>query len=249
MKQSSKAWGIAFFMGMMFWGNWAQAADNTVSTVDSQELFRSQLVKDTGNNGQAVQDGEAVDKAVENLPQLNSRFRWAAVKTPAELEEKQRAAQRQKKAIPIIITAADIDREKKAKKRGEQTDTPALITPRPLEIPKINPSQEAKPAEPQQAAPSVPQPAGQPQISPAVQAQWETDAIELPPVMPVAGVAQNDETVPQGQEVVELPPVESVSPGGQEVMAEALAEVMTIELVIDDIVPETVELPPVQPVP
>lgn len=245
MKQSSKAWGFVFFMGMMLLGNWAQAADNNVSTVDSQELFHSQLLQDMDKGkDKTAQVDKAVENAVENLPQLNSRLRWAAVKTPAELEEKQRAQQRQKKAIPIIITAADMDREKKAQKRGEKTDRPSLITPRPLETPKTKPAPEAKPVPQQPAAPPAPQNTMPPHTSPAL--QLPADIIELPPVMPIGGEARNQ--VSPVQEIVELPPVERVGSDEQTIMAEALAEAMTVELVVDEFTAVTEELPPVEPV-
>lgn len=238
MKQISKAWGIVCFMGMMLLGNGAQAADEHISTVDSQELFRSQLVKDNKDMNKAPQADKAVEKAVADLPQLNSRLRWAAVKTTDELEEEQRSKARQKKAVPIIITAADIDREKKARKRGDKTDTPSLISPRPLENRPPKPAPAVKPV----PHPSV-TPVQQPQLP--VNPQLPSDTIELPPVMPVQSTQQTAELQPV-QDVVELPPVERVVPAEQEIMAEALAEVMTVELVVDDITTE--ELPPVQPV-
>ncbi|SHK50482.1 hypothetical protein SAMN05216582_1061 [Selenomonas ruminantium] len=238
MKQSKRVWGIIFFMGMMLLGNWGEAAE-AVSTVDSQELFRSQLVKDDKAEDKAKQAAQAVDKAVDDLPQLNSRFRWAAVKSSAELEEKQRVQERQKKAIPIIITAADIDREKKARKRSGKPDAPSMISPRPLEMPQIKPAPPKTAPKPVVPTPPQRQQVSEPQPLPA-------DTIELPPVMPVT--VQNEGTEGHPREIVELPPVEPVASGEQDVMTQALAEVMTAELVVDDIAEDREELPPVQPV-
>ncbi|MBE6084270.1 MAG: hypothetical protein E7203_02155 [Selenomonas ruminantium] len=231
MMYRSKAAGMAVFIGMIMAGSLVQAAEGTVSTVDSQELFRSRLVTDNkGSN--APQAAKAVDEAVSNLPQLNSRLRWSAVKTPAELEEEKKAAQRQKKAIPIIITAADIDKERKAKKKGEKTDTPALISPRPIQPPQITPVQQPAPKKP--AAPSVP-----------------ADTLELPPIQPVSAVPQQ-QAKPQvkAQETAELPPI---TPVGQsavpvETIMDAIVESTSIELVINDITNNSVELPAIQPV-
>ena len=151
MKQS-KALGIAVFISMMMTGAVTQAAENQVSTVGTGTLFPSHVVQD-GKGQNTEKAAAAVDKAVANLPELNSRLRWAAVKSPAELAEEQKAAQRKTKAIPIIITAADIDKERKAQKRGEKVEKPALISPRPIEPPKIT-------AAPRQ--PIVPQPVKEP---------------------------------------------------------------------------------------
>ena len=130
---------------MMMTGAVTQAAENQVSTVDTGTLFQSHLVQD-GKGQNAEKAAAAVDKAVANLPELNSRLRWAAVKSPAELAEEQKAVQRKTKAIPIIITAADVDKERKAQKRGEKVEKPTLISPRPIEPPKIT-------AAPQQPGP------------------------------------------------------------------------------------------------
>ncbi|WP_074671810.1 hypothetical protein [Selenomonas ruminantium] len=227
MMYRSKAAGMAVFIGMIMAGSLVQAAEGTVSTVDSQELFRSRLVTDNkGSN--APQATKAVDEAVSNLPQLNSRLRWSAVKTPAELEEEKKAAQRQKKAIPIIITAADIDKERKAKKKGEKTDTPALISPRPIQPPQITPVQQPAPKKP--ATPSVP-----------------ADALELPPIQPVSAAPQQQV---KAQETAELPPITPVAQSAVpvETIMDAIVESTSIELVINDITNNSVELPAIQPV-
>lgn len=234
MKYSSKAAGLAVFIGMIMAGSFAQAAEGTVSTVDSQELFRSRMVSD--NKVKPAPDaGQAVDKAVAGLPELNSRLRWAAVKTPAELEEEKKAAQRQKKAIPIIITASDIDKERKAKKKGEKTDKPGIISPRPIEPPKITPTPQLVPQKPvvRPAQPAVP-----------------ADTLELPPIQPVGGAVQAPQVKPQ--ETAELPPVTPVAQAQPavpvETIMDAIVEATSIELVVSDITDDSVELPAIQPV-
>lgn len=234
MMYRSKAAGMAVFIGMIMAGSLAQAAEGTVSTVDSQELFRSRLITDNkGSN--APQAAKAVDEAVANLPQLNSRLRWSAVKTPAELEEEKKAAQRQKKAIPIIITAADIDKERKAKKNGEKTETPTLISPRPIQPPKITPA---------------PQPVPQKPAVRPVQPALPTDAVELPPVQSIGGMVQQPQVKPQ--EVVELSPImpiaQAQTPVPVETIMDAIVEATSVELVVKDVGGESVELPAVQPV-
>ena len=237
MNYCSKAAGLAVFIGMVMAGSFVQGAENTVSTVDSQELFRSRMVSDGKAANKAPDTAQAVDKAVANLPELNSRLRWAAVKTPVELAEEKKAAQRQTKAIPIIITAADIDKERKAKKKGEKTNTPALISPRPLEAPKITPA---------------PAPAPKPvQTKPVVQAD-AANVTELPPIQPIGGVVQPSAAKPV--EVAELPPIMPVAQPQKavpvETIMDAIVESTSIELVVQKVVADggSVELPAVQPV-
>ena len=233
MKQS-KALGIAVFISMMMTGAVTQAAENQVSTVDTGTLFQSHLVQD-GKGQNTEKAAAAVDKAVANLPELNSRLRWAAVKSPAELAEEQKAAQRKTKAIPIIITAADIDKERKAQKRGEKVEKPALISPRPIEPPKIT-------AAPQQ--PVVPQPVKEPAKSAPAADVWE-----LPPVQPVAGKPQVNAAT---QEIVELSPimpVKAVESVPVETIMDAIVEATSVELVVREIKDDSVvELPAVEPV-
>jgi len=234
MEYGSKAAGMAVFIGMVMAGSFAQAAAGTVSTVDSQELFRSRMVMDN-KAPKGPDTAQAVDNAVANLPELNSRLRWAAVKTSAELAEEKKAAQRQNKAIPIIITAADIDKERKAQKRGEK---PSLITPRPVQPPKITstPAPVVKPAAVQPV-----QPLSRPVVS--------ADVVELPPIQPISSVVRTIKP----EETVELPPImPAVQPQKTvpvETIMEAVVESTSIELVIHDVADENhVELPAVQPV-
>ena len=233
MKQS-KALGIAVFISMMMTGAVTQAAENQVSTVDTGTLFQSHLVQD-GKGQNTEKAAAAVDKAVANLPELNSRLRWAAVKSPAELAEEQKAAQRKTKAIPIIITAADIDKERKAQKRGEKVEKPTLISPRPIEPPKIT-------AAPQQ--PVVPQPVKEPAKSAPAADVWE-----LPPVQPVAGKPQVNAAT---QEIVELSPimpVKAVESVPVETIMDAIVEATSVELVVREIKDDSVvELPAVESV-
>ena len=233
MKQS-KALGIAVFISMMMTGAVTQAAENQVSTVDTGTLFQSHLVQD-GKGQNTEKAAAAVDKAVANLPELNSRLRWAAVKSPAELAEEQKAAQRKTKAIPIIITAADIDKERKAQKRGEKVEKPALISPRPIEPPKIT-------AAPQQ--PVVPQPVKEPAKSAPAADVWE-----LPPVQPITAAPQRSTAA---QEVVELSPivpVKAVESVPVETIMDAIVEATSVELVVREIKDDSVvELPAVEPV-
>ena len=232
MKQS-KALGIAVFISMMMTGAAAGAAENQVSTVDAETLFHSRLVQDS--KGQtAAKATAAVESAAADLPQLNSRLRWAAVKTPAELAEEEKAARRQTKAIPIIITAADIDRERKAKKRGEKTETPALIAPRPVQPPKITPAPQ--PIQKPKAQQPLPESGTAP-----VQDTWE-----LPPIQPV-GSPQ----LQMQQETVALPAIEPVVAAENvpvETIVDAIVEATSVELVIQDVQGESVELPAVQPI-
>lgn len=228
--RESKALGIAVLTGMMIAGSfgWGEAA---VSTVDSQELFHAQLLQDKKGKNTEAQAAKAVDEAVRDLPELNSRLRWSAVKSPEELAEEKKAAQRQTKAIPIIITAADIDKERKAKKRGEKTDIPEIIAPRPLQPPVVKPKPEAKP---EPVKPVQTQPETDLEIVPLVPA----NVVELPAVQPVGGVLPGKETVEL--EIEKLP---------QQAVEEAIVESTSIELTINAVSsPDTVELPAIEPV-
>lgn len=233
MKQS-KALGIAVFISMMMTGVVTQAAENQVSTVDTGTLFQSHLVQDDKGQNTA-KAAEAVDKAVANLPELNSRLRWAAVKSSTELAEERKAVQRQTKAIPIIITAADIDKERKAQKRGGKVEKPAIISPRPIEPPKIT-------AVPQH--PVVPQP-----VQEAVKSVPAADIWELPPVQPIAGKPQVSAAT---QEIVELSPivpVKAVESVPVETIVDAIVEATSVELVVREVKDDSVvELPAVEPV-
>lgn len=232
MKQS-KVLGVAVLISMMMAGNVTYGAENTISTVDSQALFRSRLVQDNKGQSTAPKTEEEVESAASNLPALNSRLRWAAVKTSVELEEEKKAVQRKTKAIPIIITAADIDKQRKAKKQDEKTDKPSLISPRPIQPPKITPTPQPVPQKPavKPAQPVIP-----------------ADSLELPPIQPVGGAPQLQV---KPQETVALPPITPVQPVASvpvETIMDAIVEATSIELVIDKVKDNSVELPAIQPV-
>lgn len=224
--KESKALGLAIAAGMMLLGSFG-IGEAAVSTVDSQELFRGHLPQEDKGRNTEQQAAKAVEQAVSNLPALNSRLRWAAVKSPEQLEEEKRAVQRQTKAIPVIITASDIDKERKAKKRGEKTETP-ILTPRPIAPPTLTPEVPVVKPAPVMKPPQTP-------------AAMPADVVELPPVEPIGQASVNEAVKPA--ETVELSPVELV---------EAIAEVTTVELVIDEVADDNtgdmVELPSVQPV-
>lgn len=230
--RESKVLGIAVLTGMMMAGgfSWGEAA---VSTVDSQELFHAQLLQDKKDKSTEQQAAKAVDEAVRNLPELNSRLRWSAVKSQEELAEEKKAVQRQTKAIPIIITAADIDRERKAKKRGEKTDSPEIITPRPLQPSVVTPAPKTETVKP---VPTQPEPQAETDLE--IQPLVPVDVVELPPVQPVAGVLPGKETVEL--EIEKLP---------QQAIEDAIVESTGIELTISEISSsDTVELPAIEPV-
>ena len=235
--RESKVLGIAVLSSMMIAGsfNWGEAA---VSTVDSQELFHARLLQDNKEEHTKQQAAKAVDEAVRNLPELNSRLRWSAVKTSDELVEEQKAAERQTKAIPIIITAADVDRARKAEKRGEKTEIPEILSPRSLQPSVITPAPKpemAPPQQPQQMQPMQPQP--QTEIDLEIQ-PLPADVVELPAVQPVDGVMPGKETVEL--EIEKLP---------QQVVEEAIVEATSLELTIQEIgSQDTVELPAIEPV-
>jgi hypothetical protein len=207
MKYSSKALGMA--VSMLLLGNVAFAADTGAG--ENSDFARSLMIQDQPQADSKQKAAKAVDNAISNLPELNTRLRWAAVKSPQELAEEQKAAQRQHKAIPIIITAADVDKARKEEKKQGKKTTEQIISPRPLQQPELKPQMPVKP-----------QPVGQPQAPQPVR----ENVVELPPIQPIG---QSQPVSQPPTETVELSPVQPVAPAASTLL-DALVEVTSVEL-------------------
>ena len=142
------------------------------------------------------------------LPGRNARLHWDAVGTApkADAEAGKAAATQAPKAVPIIITAADIDAQKKAGKKS-----PAEVQPAVLPQPPVAPP-----------APAVqPQPA--PVVAPAKTALPAGNVVELPPIQAVEVKLPAVARPAAAKPVVELPPIEKVP-------AAAASKAQTVEL-------------------
>ena len=217
MKYSSKALSMA--VGMLLLGHVAFAAD-AGTTGGAQDFARSLTPQDSKTVDTGKKAAKAVDDAVHNLPELNARLHWAAVKSPKELAEEQKAAQRQNKAIPIIITAADVDKARKEEKKQGKKPAVPIISPRPLQPPTITPQA----------------PVQQPVVQPQAPQPVDGNVVELPPVQPVAQ--------PQP---ASLAPVTPTTPATID-MLDALVEVTSVELQVRPVTDDNITELTIQPV-
>ncbi len=142
------------------------------------------------------------------LPGRNARLHWDAVGTAthADAETNKAAALQVPKAVPIIITAADIDAQKKAGKKATADVKPS----QPAVMPQL-------PAAP--AAPAV-----RPQPVPAKEAVPAENVVELPPIQAVEVKLPPAAIPAAAKQVVELPPIEKVP------AAVAASKSQTVEL-------------------
>lgn len=220
MKYSSKALGMA--VSMLLLGNVAFAAEAGTAGENS-DFARSLMIQDQPQGDSKQKAAKAVDNAINNLPELNTRLRWAAVKSPQELAEEQKAAQRQHKAIPIIITAADMDKARKEEKKHGQQKPSTLISPRPLQQPELKP---------------------QPVVQPQVPQPVRENVVELPPIQPIG---QSQPVSQPPTETVELSPVQPVAPSASTLL-DALVEVTSVELQVRPVEDSNIMELTIQPV-
>lgn len=139
------------------------------------------------------------------LPGRNARLHWDAVGTAthADAETNKAAAVQVPKAVPIIITAADIDAQKKAGKKATADVKPS----QPAVMPQLP------------AAPAV-----RPQPVPAKEAVPAENVVELPPIQAVEVKLPPAAIPAAAKQVVELPPIEKVP------AAVAASKSQTVEL-------------------
>lgn len=255
-KQTVLLAGLALVLSA---GNGLAAETTTVSTVDSQQLFKSnQLVTDPskqiGANHQGAEEKITDARPVVQRPLLHWDSLENAQRTQLAVKTSAAPLVVVHKAVPIIITAADIEAQEKAARRKNKNDlvpvvepvgtlegnqgvkpagtTPALTAMVPP-VPARSAAAASTAATAAAAVPTVPagtMPASQkkvPAVQPSTVAQ---DTVELPPIRAIIEPSASQAVVTS----VELPPIQPVAS-----VRSAAAQARSAE---------TVELPPIHPV-
>lgn len=219
-KQTVLLAGLALVLSA---GNGLAAETTTVSTVDSQQLFKSnQLVTDpskqTGANHQGAEEKITDARPVVQRPLLHWDSLENAQRTQLAVKTSAAPLVVVHKAVPIIITAADIEAPEKAARRKNKNDLVPVVEP----VGTLEGKQDVKPA--------GTMPASQkkvPAVQPSTVAQ---DTVELPPIRAIIEPSASQAVVTS----VELPPIQPVAS-----VRSAAAQARSAE---------TVELPPIHPV-
>ena len=204
------------------------AADATGATVDAQQLFHAdKLVTDTAKT--KTVDARKVEAAAEaaGRPVPRPLLHWDSVeRQPKEAKQSAQPAVAVPKAVPIIITAADIDAQNK--KEHHQAQSSAVVPIQPVVPIRPFPQVQPSPIEPPVVKPT---PLQQPAAVSSTSDSHNT--VELPPIQPVIQKAAGQASRP-AEKMVALPPIEPVP------AASIKAAVVQPAA--------TVELPPIQPV-
>ena len=219
-KQTVLLAGLALVLSA---GNGLAAETTTVSTVDSQQLFKSnQLVTDpskqAGANHQGAEEKITDARPVVQRPLLHWDSLENAQRTQLAVKTSAAPLVVVHKAVPIIITAADIEAQEKAARRKNKNDLVPVVEP----VGTLEGKQDVKPA--------GTMPASQkkvPAVQPSTVAQ---DTVELPPIRAIIEPSASQAVVTS----VELPPIQPVAS-----VRSAAAQARSAE---------TVELPPIHPV-
>ena len=213
LKHSKKA-GAALLLAVLTVSQTAGLASAKVSTVSAEELFHSkQFIKDPVKRNKL--NVSQVEKIRANS--VRARLHWDAVEQKevlSSLKEEQAAP----KANPIIITAADMEKEKKqpkkqeaVKEQEERKEIQPVQPQQPVQQPELQSKPQPKPQTENAAS------AGKEAITamPAVKRQEEF--VELPPIQPILQAQAAKETAPAKENaakpriVVELPPIEQIA--------------------------------------
>lgn len=231
-KQTVLLAGLALVLSA---GNGLAAETTTVSTVDSQQLFKSnQLVTDpskqTGANHQGAEEKITDARPVVQRPLLHWDSLENAQRTQLAVKTSAAPLVVVHKAVPIIITAADIEAQEKAARRKNKNDLVPVVEP----VGTLEGNQGVKPAETTPALTATVPPV--PARSAAAAATAATAAAAVPTV-PAGTMPASQKKVPAvqpstvAQDTVELPPIRAI-----------------IEPSASQAVVTSVELPPIQPV-
>lgn len=219
-KQTVLLAGLALVLSA---GNGLAAETTTVSTVDSQQLFKSnQLVTDpskqTGANHQGAEEKITDARPVVQRPLLHWDSLENAQRTQLAVKTSAAPLVVVHKAVPIIITAADIEAQEKAARRKNKNDLVPVVEP----VGTLEGNQGVKPAGTMPALQKK-----VPAVQPSTVAQ---DTVELPPIRAIIEPSASRAVVTS----VELPPIQPVA-SARSAAAQARSA-------------ETVELPPIHPV-
>ena len=231
-KQTVLLAGLALVLSA---GNGLAAETTSVSTVDSQQLFKSnQLVTDpskqTGANHQGAEEKITDARPVVQRPLLHWDSLENAQRTQLAVKTSAAPLVVVHKAVPIIITAADIEAQEKAARRKNKNDLVPVVEP----VGTLEGNQGVKPAEttPALTATVPPVPARS-----AAAASTAATAAAAVPTVPAGTMPASQKKVPAvqpstvAQDTVELPPIRAI-----------------IEPSASQAVVTSVELPPIQPV-
>lgn len=231
-KQTVLLAGLALVLSA---GNGLAAETTTVSTVDSQQLFKSnQLVTDpskqTGANHQGAEEKITDARPVVQRPLLHWDSLENAQRTQLAVKTSAAPLVVVHKAVPIIITAADIEAQEKAARRKNKNDLVPVVEP----VGTLEGNQGVKPAGTTPALTAMVPPV--PARSAAAASTAATAAADVPTV-PAGTMPASQKKVPAvqpstvAQDTVELPPIRAI-----------------IEPSASQAVVTSVELPPIQPV-
>lgn len=231
-KQTVLLAGLALVLSA---GNGLAAETTSVSTVDSQQLFKSnQLVTDpskqAGANHQGAEEKITDARPVVQRPLLHWDSLENAQRTQLAVKTSAAPLVVVHKAVPIIITAADIEAQEKAARRKNKNDLVPVVEP----VGTLEGNQGVKPAETTPALTATVPPV--PARSAAAAATAATAAAAVPTV-PAGTMPASQKKVPAvqpstvAQDTVELPPIRAI-----------------IEPSASQAVVTSVELPPIQPV-
>ena len=252
-KQTVLLAGLALVLSA---GNGLAAETTTVSTVDSQQLFKSnQLVTDpskqTGANHQGAEEKITDARPVVQRPLLHWDSLENAQRTQLAVKTSAAPLVVVHKAVPIIITAADIEAQEKAARRKNKNDLVPVVEPvgtlegnqgvKPAEttpaltatVPPVPARSAAAASTAAAAVPTVPagtMPASQKKVPPVQPSTVAQDTVELPPIRAIIEPSASRAVVTS----VELPPIQPVAS-----VRSAAAQARSAE---------TVELPPIHPV-
>ena len=219
-KQTVLLAGLALVLSA---GNGLAAETTTVSTVDSQQLFKSdQLVTDpskqAGANHQGAEEKITDARPVVQRPLLHWDSLENAQRTQLAVKTSAAPLVVVHKAVPIIITAADIEAQEKAARRKNKNDLVPVVEP----VGTLEGKQDVKPA--------GTMPASQKKVPPVQPSTVAQDTVELPPIRAIIEPSASQAVVTS----VELPPIQPVAS-----VRSAAAQARSAE---------TVELPPIHPV-
>ena len=206
------------------------AADATgATTVDAQQLFHAdKLVTDTAKT--KTVDARKVEAAAEAAGHPVSRplLHWDSVEGQSkEAKKSDQPATVMPKAVPIIITAADVEAQNK--KANHQTKSSVTVPIQPV-VPIRSFPPEVQPGP---IAPPVVKPAPVQQAASVSKKEDSRNTVELPPIEPVIQKASGQTDRP-AKKMVALPPIEPVP----------AASIKSAAAPVSDIV----ELPPIRPV-
>lgn len=234
-KQTVLLAGLALVLSA---GNGLAAETTTVSTVDSQQLFKSnQLVTDpskqTGANHQGAEEKITDARPVVQRPLLHWDSLENAQRTQLAVKTSAAPLVVVHKAVPIIITAADIEAQEKAARRKNKNDLVPVVEP----VGTLEGNQGVKPAGTTPALTATVPPVPARSAAAASTAATAAAAAAAVPTVPAGTMPVSQKKVPAvqpstvAQDTVELPPIRAI-----------------IEPSASQAVVTSVELPPIQPV-